>query len=98
LERNKTEMTTLEARVKGGVQGVGYRYFVQRRAGALGLKGYAKNLPDGDVEVVAEGERGKLESLLADLQQGPPMSSVESVQARWAEAEQARYSGFDIRY
>ena len=87
-----------ESRVKGIVQGVGFRYFVQRRAGALGLSGYTKNLPDGDVEVVAEGDREKLESLLGDLHRGTSMSSVESVQALWSETEQPRFSGFNIRY
>ena len=80
------------------MQGVGYRYFVQKRAAALGLGGYAKNLPDGDVEVVAEGGRERLESLLAALNRGPSMSTVESVSAEWSETEQPRFSGFNIRY
>lgn len=91
-------MTVLEARVKGIVQGVGYRYFAQRSATVLSLCGYAKNLPDGDVEVVAEGSREKLELLLGDLKNGPSMSSVESVQARWSETEQPRFTGFGIRH
>ena len=91
-------MTVLEAKVKGIVQGVGYRYFAQRSAMALALGGYAKNLPDGDVEVVAEGSREKLESFMDDLKRGPSMSAVESVQTRWFEVEQPRFTGFSIRH
>jgi acylphosphatase len=91
-------MTVLEAKVKGMVQGVGYRFFAQHSAGALALCGYAKNMPDGDVEVVAEGSREKLELFLNDLRQGPYMSCVESVNTRWIETEQTRFTGFSIRY
>jgi acylphosphatase len=91
-------MTVLEAKVKGTVQGVGFRYFVQRRAVALGLAGYARNLADGDVEVIAEGGREQLEALLGDLNLGPAMSSVESIRVVWSETGQPHFSGFNIRY
>ena len=93
----RAEMIVLDAKVKGKVQGVGFRYFVQRRAAALGLCGYARNLADGDVEVVAEGNREQLETLLGDLNRGPSMSSVESVRAEWSETVQPRFNGFNIR-
>ena len=65
--------------VSGQVQGVGYRYFVQCRASELGLSGYVKNLPTGDVELEAEGPRPELDRLLAYLHQGPPLSRVDNL-------------------
>jgi acylphosphatase len=69
----------LEARVYGFVQGVGFRYFVKRNAARLGLVGYAKNLPDGSVEVVAEGDENTLYELLHYLREGNAYSHVEKV-------------------
>jgi acylphosphatase len=80
------------------VQGVGFRYFVRRAAAALNVCGYTKNLPDGDVEVVAEGGREKLELLLDSLRQGPPMSRVAAVETEWTETERPRFSEFIIRH
>ena len=58
------ELATFSATVHGRVQGVNFRYYVERYADALGLKGYVKNLPDrGMVEVYAEGEKEKLDEL-----------------------------------
>jgi acylphosphatase len=65
--------------VKGRVQGVGYRYFVLREASALGVTGFARNLADGTVEVVAEGADDALARLEARLREGPSFSSVEAV-------------------
>ena len=69
----------LEARVYGFVQGVGFRYFVKRNALRLGLSGYAKNFPDGSVEVVAEGNEDALLKLLQYLKKGNSYSEVERV-------------------
>ncbi len=69
----------LEARVYGFVQGVGFRYFVRKNALRLKLEGYAKNLPDGSVEVVAEGEEANLKELVDLLKRGNSYSNVESV-------------------
>jgi acylphosphatase len=77
------------------VQGVGYRYFVLRHAEQLGLAGFARNLPDGSVEVIAEGgaaSLGKLEGLLAE---GPSFAHVTGVE-REPVAERGA-SGFHVR-
>jgi acylphosphatase len=66
--------------VKGRVQGVGYRYFALREAHALGLGGFARNLPDGDVEVVAEGESDVLDAFAGRLGEGPFAASVTAVE------------------
>ncbi len=78
----------LDAQVRGRVQGVYFRAFVQRHAASLGLHGWARNLPDGStVEVVAEGPRGSLVSLLEQLRKGPPGSRVDVVEESWQAAE-----------
>ena len=66
--------------VVGRVQGVGYRYFVLRLAERLGVTGFARNRPDGSVEVVAEGSESVLEEVAAELEQGPAFASVTAVQ------------------
>jgi len=65
--------------VSGRVQGVGYRAFTRNKAKLLGLKGFVRNLPDGRVEVYAEGEEGALMELLNHLKEGPIFARVDSV-------------------
>jgi acylphosphatase len=71
------------ARVEGGVQGVGFRWFVQRVAGELGLAGSATNLPDGSVEVVAEGPRATCDDLVETLRSRRPPGHVSRVAVSW---------------
>lgn len=66
--------------VKGRVQGVWYRASTQRQAVALGIDGYARNLADGRVEVLACGEEETLRQLREWLWQGPPAAQVTDVQ------------------
>lgn len=82
-------------RVSGIVQGVGYRYFAVQQASRFGLDGYAKNLSDGAVEVVAEGEEETLKRFAAVLRVGPRMADVDDLQVTIAPAKGV-YSGFDI--
>jgi acylphosphatase len=88
-------MERLHAVIRGDVQGVGYRYFVQRNAGRLGLTGWVRNNDDGTVEVVAEGGRAELEQLKRALEEGPRMARVDRVEARWSEAT-GGLDGFDL--
>ena len=76
----------LDANVRGRVQGVGYRVFALREAGALGLDGFVANEADGSVRVVAEGRRADLEALVERLQDGPPAGFVDRVATRWEPA------------
>ena len=87
--------SAFRAVVYGLVQGVNFRYFVQRHAEANGLTGYARNLDDGSVEVFAEGERDKLEQLIAKLKAGPRAARVERVDVEWGEYS-GKYRQFDI--
>ena len=61
-------------------QGVGFRYFVQRRATGLGLAGWVRNRADGTVEAFAEGPAPALQALAEELARGPAMSRVERVE------------------
>ncbi len=83
--------------VSGRVQNVGYRAFVLRYARALGLSGTVRNLPSGQVEVVAEGDEKSLEQLLALLKQGPPAARVDHVSVRWEDAS-GMEGGFHIAW
>ena len=65
--------------VSGRVQGVGFRYATITEARRLGLTGWARNAPDGSVEIVAEGERQAVEALVAWCQTGPPTARVRAV-------------------
>jgi acylphosphatase len=78
-------MRRLWAIVRGRVQGVGYRMFVLVHARPLGLTGYVRNLPNGEVEVVAEGEEGALQTLLNHLHRGPLGAIVREVETYWSE-------------
>jgi len=80
-----SDTARLTALVRGRVQGVGFRAFVRRQALDLELSGYAENLPDGRVEVVAEGERSELEHLLVKLRAGPPHAEVDDIEVAWGE-------------
>jgi acylphosphatase len=66
--------------VRGVVQGVGFRWFVLREAHRLDLRGWVSNLPDGSVEVVAEGPSGSLAQLLQALACGPGAAQVSGVE------------------
>ena len=79
----------------GRVQGVGFRDFARRRAEALGLNGFARNLEDGRVEVYATGPEPDLLELRGALHQGPNWADVRSVEELEAAIE--HHSGFVIR-
>ena len=83
--------------VQGLVQGVGFRYFVQRKATAIGIVGYVRNQPGGAVEVLAEGPRSLVEALIKDIKVGPPMSSVRDLHVDWRPAS-GQYTTFAFRY
>ena len=80
--------------IKGRVQGVGYRFFAERAASELGLKGYVRNLPDGRVEVYAIGEDPSLKELGEQLREGPRAARVEAVEEQ--ETPVKKYRNFAI--
>lgn len=79
----------------GIVQGVFYRYSTKRKADELGLAGTVRNLPDGSVEVVCEGDEKQIERLIEWCRQGPKDAFVEKVDVQWLEAS-GKFTGFSI--
>lgn len=82
----RDEPVRLTAWVSGRVQGVGFRWWTRCQALELGLVGSAENLPDGRVEVIAEGGRDHCEQLLVTLRSGASPGSVDQVVEHWAAA------------
>lgn len=93
---NQIDRQRLHARVTGRVQGVGFRYYVVTEAAGLGLTGWVRNRRDGSVEVVAEGERGKLTVLVQSLERGSRSSIVNDVFTEWLDAT-GEFQGFSAR-
>lgn len=79
----------------GQVQGVSFRYYTNMRAEELDITGWVRNLPDGTVEVMAEGTRAQLDRLLDFLRQGPTGAQVSSVEANW-QAASGHFANFSI--
>jgi acylphosphatase len=92
-----SKRAALQATVHGRVQGVYFRRFAVLRARELGLAGYARNLPDGTVEVRAEGDADRLQELLSYLEEGPPGARVDGVTTNWSQYT-GSFTGFGIRY
>lgn len=83
--------------VQGLVQGVGYRFFAVEYARRFNIRGYAKNLSNGNVEIVAEGDESAIKGFVEQLKIGPPSSHVSAVDVTWNDSEFG-FSDFDIRY
>jgi acylphosphatase len=82
--------------VRGRVQGVGFRWFVQRSAERIGVKGWTRNLDSGDVEVYAIGNEAQLQELGGFLWKGPVASQVRGVEEKEAAVQEV--SGFRITH
>lgn len=90
-------MTARRYLLGGLVQGVGFRWFVHRHAARLRLRGWAQNLPDGRVEVVAEGTDEAIAELETLLRQGPSRAQVDDMDIAELPPSAVGRSGFDIR-
>ena len=86
----------IHAIAKGRVQRVGYRNYCVEQATGLGVIGYAQNLANGDVKIVAEGGESILREYIKLLRKGPVLSLVKEVEFRWEEPEKI-YTGFEIK-
>ena len=83
--------------ISGKVQGVGFRHFTRQNAMKLGVHGYAKNLPNGKVEVVAEGDKATLDEFVKVRWKGPPASRVDDVKVE-ARPHSGEYTAFGIKH
>ncbi len=81
----------------GLVQGVGFRYFVKRKADEFGVKGFVRNLADGTVEVVAEGDEQTLRKFLEAIENGPPLAEVKGMRFEFLDKE-GGFDSFEIQY
>ena len=90
-------MKEIECIVTGRVQLVLYRDFAQRRAWKHNLAGFVKNLPDGSVQVIAQGDEATLKQYVEELEKGSMFSRVENVSVSWRESTKD-YDGFSIAY
>jgi acylphosphatase len=80
------KLQQLHAYISGRVRGVNFRFYTEHKANNLDLTGWVRKLPDGRVEVLAEGDREHLEELLQYLHKGSPAAQVQSVDAEWNDA------------
>lgn len=92
-------MDSLRAQVTvyGTVQGVAFRASTRNEASRLGVGGWVRNLPDGTVEALFEGEKESVERIVTWCRQGPPGARVTNMEIVW-EAYQGEFQSFEIRY
>ena len=83
--------------ISGRVQGVFYRAYTRDQARIRGLTGWVRNLPDGRVYAVFEGDREKIESILAWCRQGPQFAAVDEVETEW-QPYQGEFQDFSVAY
>ena len=82
--------------ISGNVQGVFYRASCQDVAVKYGLNGWVRNLPSGEVEVLVQGEKEKIEKLIEWCKKGPPNARVEEVKVKWEEVTGV-FNGFGVK-
>jgi len=83
-------MKTIKIKISGTVQGVFFRKFIRDKADKLGLRGFVRNLDNGDVEIVAEGRDEKVNEMLGVCKKGPAHSDVKQVESR-----EIKHQGFE---
>lgn len=83
--------------LEGRVQGVGFRHFTRTNAQKYGVKGWVKNLPDGRVEAVFEGDDEDVKQMVELVREGPRSARVTDSEVRWS-VPQDDFNGFRVRY
>jgi len=97
MNEKSEELASAHVVVSGYVQGVGYRWWVMRKSKEYGLKGYVRNLFDGDVEVEVEGDRPMIIDFVKELKIGPTSASITGANIQWGKY-QDKYKGFEIKF
>lgn len=97
MNQSIEERARIHLRIKGRVQGVGFRFSAVDEAGRLGLTGWVRNTHDGDVELVAEGPRDRVQRLSAWCHAGPRGALVTDVEEQWL-AYAGEFDAFRIRH
>jgi acylphosphatase len=91
------ELVSAHLLISGLVQGVGYRWFVMRKANEYNLKGYARNLYTDDVEVEVEGDKRLISEFIKELRIGPRSAHITDIKIQWGDY-QGKYKNFDIKF
>lgn len=91
------ELVQAHVFIKGRVQGVSFRYYTRQEATRLGLVGWVRNLRDGRVEAVFQGDKSAIEKIASWCEQGPRGAWVEKVERNWENLEN-EFNSFEIRY
>jgi acylphosphatase len=91
-------LTRVHAIITGEVQGIGYRWFVEKTGSSAGLSGWVRNLPDGSVEVEAEGDKTILDNFLETLKTGHAWARVDGIETNWAPVKSVKAGGFSIKF
>ena len=91
------DLIQVHARIKGRVQGVGFRYWTQRTAESLSLGGWVMNMPDGSVEAAFEGTREQVEKMVAAARKGPQFGKVDDIELVWRDSV-GEFKEFEVRY
>ena len=95
--KTKNGMARAHVFVSGRVQGVSFRWYTQRKAQELGLTGWVRNLWDGRVEVIFEGEEKAVRDAVAWCHSGPPSASVDDLEIKY-ETPSGEFNGFRVTY
>lgn len=93
----KNEKVRAHIFISGRVQGVFFRSHTAEKARELGITGWAKNLPDGQVEAIFEGEKEKIQNLIEWTKRGPEFARVNGINVEWEEYK-GEFEDFEIRY
>ena len=86
---------TVNIKITGKVQGVGFRFFVQQQAQELDINGWVSNKSNGDVEALAQGKKADVEQFIVKVKEGPSFSRVDNVNLEWMNKGE-QYFGFEI--
>jgi len=97
VEELFSERSRVHLQVHGKVQGVFFRHFVKQTADSLELTGWARNTSEGTVEIMAEGDKGKLRELIVKCKKGPAIAQVDNVDYEWGEFT-GKFNNFYIKY
>ena len=96
-KKGSSDRVRVHAIYGGRVQGVGFRFTAQRYANEIGVTGYVKNLWSSQVEIVAEGEKEKVETFLAKIKNGPLSHYIDDVETHFS-SYKGEFRGFNIRF
>ena len=90
-------MVQYEVKIKGRVQGVGFRAYTQRQAETFGVKGWVKNLASGSVQVMVQGEKAEVDTFIDYLRVGPTLSRVNDLVVSRVETNE-KFNDFRIKH